>query len=117
MGQQYLDEEVSIKLINVKNRTLKVEICNTWRVLDSQSINLLPQAADQTSFECAGNIKFVKYPVHEGVALLFSAVWEFEIQTDEKIITKRKRVAQFTFLPKFSFAKHQAKVLSDECVD
>lgn len=55
--------------------------------------------------------------MHEGIALLFSAVWEFEIQTDEKIITQSKQVAHFTALPKFSFSKDQARVLPDECVD
>jgi hypothetical protein len=35
-------------------------------------------------------IKFAKFPMHEGVAILFAAIWEFEAQTNDSIITRQK---------------------------
>ena len=76
---------------------------------------LVPQP--DNSFECAGMIKFAKFPMHEGVAILFTAIWEFEAQTTDSIITRQKEVASFTVMPKFSTSKYKAKVLPDECID
>ena len=101
--------------LKVKSRMLKVYIGNSWHSLDSQAVLLVPQP--DNSFECAGMIKFAKFPMHEGVAILFAAIWEFEAQTTDSIITRQKEVASFTVMPKFSTSKYKAKVLPDECVD
>ena len=55
--------------------------------------------------------------MQEGVAILLTAVWEFEAQTIDSIITRQHQVASFTVMPKFSSSKYQSKVIPDECVD
>lgn len=62
-------------------------------------------------------IRFAKFPMHEGVAIIFAAVWEYEAQTNDSIITRQQQVASFTIMPKFSSSKYKAKVIPDECVD
>lgn len=94
---------------------LKAQINNTWHVLETQSMLLVPQSGN--AFECAGILKFEKFPMHESIAILFSVIWEFESQTPNSIVTKQHLVASFTVMPKFSSSKYKAKVLPDECVD
>jgi hypothetical protein len=65
---------------------LRVSICNSWHTLDCQSVILVPQSTDV--FECAGIIKFAKFPMHQGVAIKFAAIWEFEVQTSDFVTTK-----------------------------
>ena len=88
MTQQLMSELAITSNLKVKSRMLKVQIGNSWQSLDSQAVLLVPQP--DNSFECAGMIKFAKFPMHEGVAILFAAIWEFEAQTNDSIITRQK---------------------------
>ena len=55
--------------------------------------------------------------MHQGVAIKFAAIWEFEAQTNDFVTNKQHQVASFVVMPKFSSVKHRSKVIPDECVD